>query len=76
MDKRDIEHRFAYHRPDTQAKQDAHAAIRAQCGELAQFINETVPDGREKSTAMTKLEEVMMWANAGLARDRTDPLAT
>ncbi len=35
-------------------------------------VNEVVPDGREKYLAFTKLEEVMFWANAGLARDDND----
>lgn len=76
MQRADIEHRFKFHPADTDTKRDAHTAIREACGDLAQFVNERVPDGREKSTAITKLEEVMFWANAGLARDRVDPLAT
>jgi len=31
-------------------------------------LNEIIPDGREKSLAITHLEEVMFWSNAGLAR--------
>lgn len=34
---------------------------------------ELVPDGREKATAITKLEEFMMWANAGIARAGAAP---
>ena len=35
-------------------------------------IKNNVPDGREKSLAMTKLEECCMWANAGIARSKED----
>jgi hypothetical protein len=40
------------------------------CLSLARFIDDTLPPGREKSLAITKLEEVMFWANAGLARQQ------
>jgi hypothetical protein len=36
---------------------------------LAYLINEDCPDGREKSIAITKLEESVMWANAAIARN-------
>lgn len=32
------------------------------------MIDALVPDGREKSLALTHLEETVMWANAGVAR--------
>jgi hypothetical protein len=64
----DIEHRFAFHAATTQEKRDAHTAARQACRRLADQINEQCPDGREKSLAVTKLEEVMFWANAALAR--------
>jgi hypothetical protein len=69
MDKRDIEHRFAFHAATTDKKRDAHTSIRQQCRQLADALNEQLPNGREKSTAITKLEEVMFWGNAALARD-------
>lgn len=70
MDKVDIQHRFAFHAATTDEKRDAHTSVRQKCRELADFINEALPDGREKSTAITKLEEVMFWGNAGLARNK------
>jgi hypothetical protein len=35
---------------------------------LAHVINDNCPEGREKSLAVTKLEEAIMWANAAIAR--------
>lgn len=63
-----IENTFTYHTPkdDQPAK---YQAIREKAKELAYMIDELVPDSREKSLAMTKLEECSMWANAGIARN-------
>lgn len=68
MNSDDIAHRFAFHAATTEEKRDAHTSVRFQCAELAHFLNEKCPDGRELSLAMTKLEEVMFWGNAALAR--------
>lgn len=70
----DIAYRFAFHAALTQEKRDEHTSVRQRCRQLADFLNESVPEGREKSLAMIKLEEVMMWANAAIARDRTGDL--
>lgn len=68
----DISHRFAFHAATTAEKRGAHTSARAACEAAAHRINELLPDGREKSTAITKLEEAMFWANAGLARANTE----
>lgn len=38
------------------------ARLRSDISELAQDINESVEDSREKSLALTALEEALMWA--------------
>lgn len=68
MQTSDLNHRFAYHPPKGDSVKLAHEDIRASCRELAGIIDERCPDGREKSAAMTKLEETMFWANAAIAR--------
>ena len=71
MDEKDIERRFAYHQPSSK-KIALHATIRQGCRELANMINNAdlgIPDCREKSLAITKLEEVMLWTNAAIARN-------
>ena len=64
----DIENRFAFHAATTEEKRDAHTSVRQNCRDLADFLNEKLPEGREKALAITKLEEVMVWGNAALAR--------
>ncbi len=66
----DIEHRFAFHAATTEEKRDAHTSVRQACRRLADFINESAPDGREKSLAITHVEEAMLWANAAIARQQ------
>lgn len=67
MDDADILNRFTYHRPDAD-KVIKHESVRGYCLELANRINDLVPDSREKSLAITHIEEVSMWANAAIAR--------
>ncbi|MGE9695928.1 DUF7681 family protein [Streptomyces sp. CH6] len=68
MDAAELAHRFNYHPPQTPAVARAHAAVREQCTQLAGFLGSTLPEGREKALAVTKLEEVLFWANAAIAR--------
>ena len=63
----DIEKRFTYHPPkDDQPRK--YSEIRAVAKNFAFLIDDLCPESREKSIAMTKLEESVMWANAAIAR--------
>lgn len=68
MDSSELNNRFAFHSAATEGKRDGHAGIGIYCLALAEFLNDRLPEGREKSLAITHLEEVMFWSNAGLAR--------
>lgn len=68
MNIEDLYNRFNFHPAKDENTKVQHETIRSACLELAELINETVPEGREKSLAVTHLEEVMMWSNAGIAR--------
>ncbi len=68
MTRDDLETRFAFHPATTDERREAHQAIRDACLDLALKINEAIPDGREKSLAITHLEETMFWGNAAIAR--------
>lgn len=65
----DLKNRFDYHPPKDSSVANSHAHIRADCLSLALNINDLVPESREKHLAITKLEEVMYWANAAIARN-------
>jgi len=48
---------------------EKYQAIRDKAKELAYLVDDLVPQSREQSLAMTKLEECVMHANAGIARN-------
>jgi len=62
-----IENNFMYHAP-TGGQMEKYANLRAKAKELAFMIDE-VPSGRERSLAMTNLEQAVFWANAAIARN-------
>ena len=67
MDTTDLVNRFTYHPPkDGQAEQ--YEQIRATGLYLANLINAQCPESREKSLAVTHIEDAVMWANAAIAR--------
>lgn len=70
MSPEDITHRFAFHAATTEEKRNEHTSVRENCHQLAQFLNDKLPEGREKSLAITHLEEVMFWGNAAIARNQ------
>lgn len=63
-----IEKNFTYH-PPKEGQPEKYTAIRDKAKDLALMVDDLVPDSREKSLALTKLEETVMWANAGIARN-------
>lgn len=46
---------------------EAQGQVRRMARNLARHIDMNVADGREKSLALTKLEESVMWANRGIS---------
>ncbi len=67
MEQSDLDKRFTYHPPKS-GQPDKYVRIRDNAKELAELINTLAPESREKSLAITKLEEAVMWANASIAR--------
>jgi len=68
MNDKRIDWDFDYHKPDAD-KMVAHELCREVIKKACAGINDLVPDSREKSLAVTSLEQAMFWANAGIARN-------
>ena len=67
MHQSDIDDRFTYHAPFGD-QPSLYGDIRAITKEAAEFYNDHCPESREKSLAITHLEEAVFWANASIAR--------
>ncbi|MDL2317782.1 hypothetical protein LJC74_01635 [Eubacteriales bacterium OttesenSCG-928-A19] len=63
-----IEKAFTCH-PPKDGQPERYTALRNQAKVLAMAIDAECPNSREKSLALTKLEEAVMWANAAIARN-------
>lgn len=62
-----VENDFVYHKPDAEAVERMRV-IRDKARELGLLIAQSVPAGREQASALTRLEEAVMHANAGITR--------
>jgi len=61
-----VEDIFKYHAPHGN-QADRYVALREKALELAVLIQDTTPESREQSTALTNLQQCIMWANAAIA---------
>lgn len=62
-----ISNRFTYHAP-TEQQVKKYGSLRTRGKELAFLIEELCPDSDEKREALVRLDEVIMHANAAIAR--------
>lgn len=80
MNTDDITRRFTFHPiGDDQTGRDRavkHERVRAAGRALAELLVDLVPDCPERQTAIDRLDEAVMWANAGLARGPHQPIHT
>lgn len=67
MNLTDIEDIFSYHPPQNDATRRAHESIRQGMLADAVWFEEVLPDCAEKTLAIRKLQEAMMYANAAIA---------
>ncbi len=63
-----IESDFSYHPPKA-GQSERYQLIRDTAKRLARVMAENCPNSRELSTALTRLEEAVMHANASIARN-------
>lgn len=70
----EINNRFRHYAPRTNRTVSMHTNVRsillATAGRVASLIPDNAP--RERALFLTKIEEAMFWANAGVARGRAE----
>jgi hypothetical protein len=63
----DIRNRFAFH-PAKNDQADRYELIRHAGKHFALLVSDAAPPSREQALALTRIEEAVMWAIAGIAR--------
>lgn len=66
MKAEELEEIFTYH-PPAGNQPERYTKVRAAMKESALVINDLCPESREKSLALTNLQNASMWANAAIA---------
>jgi len=61
--------------PPTDVQKAKYGILRLKAHEMAVMLDQTCVDSREKSLAMTKLQESMMWAQRCVAARESQPPA-
>jgi hypothetical protein len=61
---------FAHHPPSDAVIRYAHEQVRVHGHRFASWLNELLPDSREKSQALTAVDNAVMHANACIARSQ------
>lgn len=64
---------YTYH-PPFGTQFGRYVVIREAGKTLASIVTQLTPPSREQSTALTKIQEAMMWANAAIAIHETAPV--
>jgi hypothetical protein len=64
----EIQDRVTYHAP-TPSGVDRHNLLSHAIGDAMETVENVCHDSREKSLALTKLEEAKFWASAAVARN-------
>lgn len=63
-----IEREYTYHAPKA-GQAEKYSLLRGLFRDLATKLLIQCPPSRERSVALTKLEEAVFWANAAIARN-------
>ena len=69
-----IDQAFNHHPPSDLDVGHAHGFIRNELKHVALVVMQLCPGSRERSLALTKLEEAMFWANSAIARNQAEAL--
>lgn len=63
----ELQKRFTYHAPKP-GQPEQYQQLRDLAKLFAEMVVLHCPEGREQALALTKIEEAIMWANAGISR--------
>lgn len=63
----ELETRIWHHTPNEEGIERI-LSMRQRALKWSLAVRRDVPEGREQSLALTKIEEALFWANAGIAR--------
>lgn len=75
MTNQQLDNIFTYHKPfGSQPRR--YEQLRTEAKELAKLIHSYCPESREKSLAITNLQQSIMWANASIAINEQEPPPT
>jgi hypothetical protein len=64
----DVENIFTYHAPKT-TQPERYTVLREKGADMAYAILNYCPESAERTLALRKIEEGVMWANAAIARN-------
>ena len=67
-----LQHTYTYH-PPFGTQQERYLKIRAGALAFATLVSENTPPSREQSVALTRIQELVFWANAAIAINETAP---
>jgi hypothetical protein len=67
ISRKELDIRFTYHPPHGD-QAERYETLRDSLHEIARWIVDNTPESREQSLALTACDEVVMWANAAIAR--------
>lgn len=65
-----VQHNFRSHAPKNAEVSHALDVLTISFTELAEHLAMSLPEGREKSLAITNLEQASMWSKAAVARNQ------
>lgn len=66
----EIEHRFGFHKATIEGENATlpiHRDTRLKFREFAEWLDDTLPQGRAKAVMFTELESASMWAHKSIA---------
>ena len=71
MTEEQLDNIFTYHAPKGD-QQQRYVSLREEAKHFAKVINKFCPESREKSLALTAVQQATQWANASIAINESE----